>query len=141
MQGVFWMGVIGLAFLVMDLFYIRKLLDYFHLKKHGIACEATVIATSIRHHKGHASLYPTLEFSTTDGKAVVVTSEFGTSTRSGKYREGEKVQLFYDTDNPKHYIIVPDDLYGRIAVVSLYTFFLVLFAGCSIVFLVDILTR
>ncbi len=140
MEGVFWLGLFGLAFLVLDVFCIRKLADYFHLKKYGIACKATVIATDIRSYRGQKTLYPTLQFTTADGKAVVVTSEFGTSTRSGKYREGAKIPLFYEAENPKHYII-PDDLYGRIAVVFLCTFFFILLAGCSIGFLVDILTR
>ena len=141
MEGVFWLGVIGLAFLVLDVFCIRKLVDYFHLKKHGISCEATVIAADIRSYKGQSFLYPMLEFTTVDGKAVVVMSKFGTSTRSVKYRVGAKVQLFYEPEDPKHYAIVPDDLYGWIAIVFLCTFFFILFAGCSIGFLVDIMTR
>ena len=140
MEGVFWLGVIGLAFLVLDVFCIRKLADYFHLKKHGIACEATVIAADVRSYRGQKSLYPVLQFTTMDGKAVVVTNEFGASARSSKYHEGAKIPLFYEAENPKHYII-PDDLYGRIAVVFLCSFFFILFAGCSIVFMVDILTR
>ncbi len=140
MDGVFLFGVIGLFFLVLDAFCIRKLVDYFYLKKHGIACEATVIAADVRSYRGQKSLYPVLQFTTMDGKAVVVTNEFGTSTRSSKYREGAKIPLFYEAENPKHYII-PDDLYGRIAVVFLCTFFFILFAGCSIGFLVDIMTR
>lgn len=141
MEGVFFLGICGLVFLVVDVCCIRKLMDYFHLKKHGIACEATVISTDIRYYRGQKSLYPILQFTTADGKTVGVTSEFGTSARSAKYREGAKIPLFYEAENPKHYIIVPDDLYGRIAVVFLCTFFFILFAGCSIGFLVDILSR
>ncbi len=141
MEGVFFLGICGLVFLVVDVCCIRKLVEYFRLKKHGVACEATVISADIRSYRGQSFLYPMLEFTTADGKAVVVMGKFGTSTRSVKYRVGAKVRLFYEAEDPKHYVIVPDDLYGWIATVFLCTFFLILFAGCSIGFLVDILTR
>lgn len=141
MEGVFWLGLFGLAFLVLDVFCIRKLADYFHLKKHGIKCMATIIKLDERWARTSKAYYPILEFYDQDGKSHLLASESGMSYKHKKYSVGKKLKVYYDAENPKHCVIVPNDLYGRTAVVFLCTFFFILFAGCSIGFLVDIMTR
>ena len=141
MEGVFWLGFFGLAFLVLDVFCIRKLADYFHLKKHGIECMATIIKLDERWARSSKAYYPILEFKDQNGKPHLLVSESGMSYKYKKYSVGKKLKVYYDVQNPKHCVIAPNDLYTRIALVFLVTLFTVLFLGMSIGFAQDILTR
>ncbi len=141
MEGVFWLGMFGLAFLVLDIFCIRRLADYFHLKKHGIECMATIIKLEERRARSSKAYYPILEFYDQDGKPHLLFSESGMSYKHKKYSVGKKLKVYYDAKNPKHCVIAPNDLYTRIALVFLATLFTVMLLGMSIGFAHDILTR
>ncbi len=141
MEGVFWLGLFGLAFLVLDVFCIRKLADYFHLKKQGIECMATIIKLDERWARTSKAYYPVYQFKAQDGIVYTIVSESGMSYKYKKYSVGKKLKVYYDAENPYHHIIARNDLYTRIALVFLVTLFTVLFLGMSIGFAHDILTR
>ena len=42
MEGVIWLGIFTLALLLLDIYCIYKVVDYFRMKKNGVCCYAKI---------------------------------------------------------------------------------------------------
>ena len=78
MEGVIWLGIFTLAFLLLDIYCIYKVVDYFRMKKNGVCCYAKIIKLEKEIDRTHISYRPWIEYTTNDN--VTITSRFESDT-------------------------------------------------------------
>ena len=109
--------VISALFMIMWLWFLKQLLNYFKLIKHGVHTAAVI--------KGHTSKdYLLIKFNTEHPSDDMT---FESSIRifpKSKYPVGSKIEICYDKKDPSKFVLKGHDLYER----------LTLFIAISIVF-------
>lgn len=136
MEGLFWMSLFCLAFLILDIFCVIKTIEYFRLKKHGICCYAKVIRLDKQFSRTGYTYQPWFEYKTATGEWITVRCETSTSFKNA-FSIGKKIKIHYSKDNPQKYIIDKNSLYVQIALLFIDT--LILICVCSL--FVDLLIR
>lgn len=136
MEGIIWLGLFTLAFLLLDIFCIFKVIDYFKFKKNGVECCARIIKLEKILNRGHISYRPWIEYTTKDDVVITSSFESAMSIKSKKFSVGKCVKIYYDTKNPDKYVIDRNSLYIQFMLIFIVTIFL----ACSGMLFVKLLS-
>jgi len=125
MEGVIWLGIFTLALLLLDVYCIYKVVDYFRMKKNGVCCYAKITKLEKEIDRTHISYRPWIEYTTNDNVTITSRFESAMSIKSKKFSVGKSVKIYYDKEKPNKYIIDKNSLYVQLALVFLVTIFLI----------------
>ena len=136
MEGIFWMGILAIAFLILDIFCIIKTIEYFKIKKNGICCYAKVIRLDKNFTRAGYVYTPWFEYKTNSGDWITVRCESSTSFKNA-FPVGKKIKIYYDSENPDKYIMDKNSLYVQIGLLFITNIMLLCTGGLFI----DLLIR
>lgn len=140
MDGLIWLGIFTLALLLLDIYCVYKIVDYFKMKKNGICCYAKITKLEKEVDRTYVFYRPWIEYTTNDN--VVITSRFESamSIKSKKFSVGKSIKIYYDKENPNKYVIDKNSLYIQLALVVLVTIFLTCIGMLFVKLLIDTIT-
>ncbi len=124
MEGIIWLGLFTLAFLILDIYLFFKVTDYFKLKKNGVSCYARIIKLEKRSNRGHISYRPWIEYTTKDNVVITSAFESAMSIKSKRFSVGKSVKIYYDSNNPEKYVIDKNSLYILFELIFIVTIFM-----------------
>ena len=114
--GGFWAGFFAVAFLIPVIYFIRKITEYFTLKKHGESTEAKIWQTEKRPYR---YTYVYRKYYNFDIGGQSYGGFFNTGVNLKKYQTNRTIRIYYDKENPAHHIINGLSLYEPLALLLL----------------------
>lgn len=131
MDGLIWLGIFTLALLLLDIYCIYKVTDYFRMKRNGICCYAKIIKLEKETYRGSTFYCIWLEYTTDDDVTVTTSLENAMRIKSEKFSVGKSVKIYYDRNKPNKFVVDKNSLYVQLTLFFLVTLFL---AGIGMLF-------
>ena len=105
---------IAIAFVIggfLLFFGIKKISSWRKLKEFGVKAEGVVFRLEQSNNARDQTYYPVIRFLTAEKEWI--TKRYDGATTSGKYKEGDKVNILYNNDDAENFII--DDKINMLA--------------------------
>ena len=131
MDGLIWLGIFTLALLLLDIYCVYKVTDYFRMKRNGICCYAKIIRLEKETYRGSTFYRVWLEYTTDDDVTVTTSLENAMRIKSKKFSAGKSVKIYYDRNKPNRFVVDKNSLYVQLTLFFLVTLFL---AGIGMLF-------
>ena len=114
--GGFWAGFFAVAFLIPVIYFIRKITEYFTLKKHGESTEAKIRQTEKQPYR---YTYVYRKYYSFDIGGQSYGGFFDTGVNLKKYHTNRTIRIYYEKENPEHHIINGLSLYEPLCLLIL----------------------
>lgn len=114
--GGFWAGFFSVVLLIPVIIIIRKITEYFTLKKHGESTDAQIRQTEKRPFR---YTYVYRKYYSFDAPGKSYSGFFDTGVNLKKYHTNRTIRIYYDKENPEHHIIIGLSLYEPLGLLLL----------------------
>lgn len=99
MAGAFCLGIFGIVFLIIDIYCIIKMVEYFSIKKNGVCCSGKVIRLDKAFSKAGYVYTPWYEYTTETGEYFCKKCRSSTSFKNA-FPVGKRIKIYYDKNDP-----------------------------------------
>ena len=114
--GGFWAGFFSVLLLIPVIMIIRKIVEYFALKKHGESTDAKIWQTEKRPFR---YTYVYRKYYSFDAAGKSYGGFFDTGVNLKKHHTNRTIRIYYDKENPEHHIIIGLSLYEPLCLLIL----------------------